>query len=259
VSIRGFRSLLAVVEAGFEPRGIVVGAVAVQIIRPSRCRGFAFQTGEPMIYTDYEQMLRDAWRTAIERLAAEAVKVDAHGVVGVTVSQDTGSSVDGGTVAGTQQVLQLQLLGSAVRVRGEASLGRPFLSMLSMQETLKLLMRGWVPAGIAVGVSAVHVHGWDASPSMRGVTFSNAEMEVPTAGMALARARAEQEVRRALSRTAAEGAVAVDVQILRSAQTCGNGQGMLIEGRIVGTGVVRYRDPVVPISGVRTLSPAEAS
>jgi len=76
--------------------------------------------------------------------------------------------------------------------------------MLSMQDTLRLLLRGWVPSGIAVGVSAVQVHGWDASPSMRGVRFSNAEMEVPTAGMALARARAEHEVRQALAVTGAD-------------------------------------------------------
>ena len=35
-------------------------------------------------------------------------------------------------------------------------LARPFLSMLSMEQTLKLLLRGWVPCGAAFGVAAIH-------------------------------------------------------------------------------------------------------
>lgn len=261
MSLRGFRSLLAVLEAGFEPAGVVMGAVGLQIIRPTGCRGWGPKTGtEPLIFPEYEQALRDAWLSVIGRLEAEATKVGAHGVAGVSVRQQgfSGPSADNPAVRGQQQVLQLQLVGTAIRVRGEVPLERPFLSMLSMDDTLKLLLRGWVPSGIAVGISAVHVHGWASSPYMQRVVFSNAEMTSPTAGMALARTRAEREVRRALVATRAEGTVASTVQVTRSAQSCG-GQGMLIEGLMMGTGVVRYRDPVVPLSAVRNLSQAGAT
>jgi hypothetical protein len=130
--------------------------------------------------------------------------------------------------------------------------------MLSMEDTLKLLLRGWVPSGIVVGISAVHVHGWAASPFMRRTMLSNSEMEVPTAGVALARVRAEHEIRRSLTTTRAEGTVAAQVQVTRSAQSCGGGRGMLIEGFMLGTGVVRYLDPVVAVSAVRDLAEGEA-
>lgn len=249
----GFRSLLAVLGAGFEPAGIVMGAGAFQIFRPTMCWGLAPKTGtEPLVFGPYEQALRNAWHDVITRLEAEALGAGAHGVVGVSLRQEVSAS---GSVA-AQQLLQLQLVGSAVRVRSAAPLPRPFLSTLSMDETLKLLVRGWIPSGIAVGISAVHVHGWAASAFMQGTTFSNAEMRAPTAGMALARARAEYEVRRALVATRADGMVATALQLDRSAQACGNNQGVLIEGRIIGSGVVRYRDPVAAVSGVRNLSPA---
>ena len=84
-------------------------------------------------------------------------------------------------------------------------------------------------------------------------------MSVPTAGMALARRRAEDEVRRALAATAAEGSVAADVSFTRTSQSCGGGQGVLIEGRVVGTGVVRYRESVLALSAVRDLSGSRVS
>lgn len=140
------------------------------------------------------------------------------------------------------------------RVPGVAPLVCPFLSMLSMDDTLKLLLRGWVPSGIAIGVSTVHVHGWAATPWRRGRLTQNMEMTAPTAGMALARNRAEDAARRSLVATRAEGLIAADVEVTRAQQSCGGGQGMLIEGQVAGTGVVRYRDPVVTLSAARNLT-----
>ncbi len=170
----------------------------------------------------------------------------AHGVVGVSVAQSEGTI--------TEPVTMLRLTGSAVRVAGSPRLERPFLSMLSMEETLKMLLRGWVPKGIVYGLSAVHVHGWAASPFRQGALFTNAEMSAPTAGMQLARQRAEHEVRNSLRPARAEGSVGATVEITRFPQSCGHGQGVLVEGRILGTGVVRYRTPVTPVSALRSLA-----
>lgn len=157
------------------------------------------------------------------------------------------------------EAMQLRLVGTAVEMPGVAPLRRPFVSMLTMDEVLKLMLRGWIPSGIAVGFSAVHVHSWSASPLSKGIVFANAEMESPTSGMALARARAEAEVRKALVDRGG-GTVAADVQLNYSQQRCsGSGGGLLIEGLIIGTSVVRYREPVVAVSGVRNLSSARSS
>jgi len=238
-----------------------MGAIGLQIIRPTGCRGLRPKTGtEPLIFPEYERTLMGAWESVIGRLESEAAKVGAHGVVGVSVRQEAsdGLTINNSALRGSQQVLQLQLVGTGVRVRGAPPLRRPFLSMLSMEDTLKLLLRGWVPSGIAVGISEIHVHRWASSPFMSGTLLSNAEMGVPTAGMALARARAEHGMRQSLTAARAEGTVASQVQLTRSAQSCSGGQGMFIEGFIMGTGVIRYRDPVVGVSAVRNLSATSA-
>jgi uncharacterized protein YbjQ (UPF0145 family) len=246
MSLPGFRSLLTVLESGFERAGFVMGAVAFQLMRPTSCMGSSRFGTEPLIYPDYEQAVRTAWRVAIDRLEGEAASRGAHGVVGVTATDEA--------VAGSPFLHQLQLVGSAVRVAHLQPLARPFLSMLPMDDTLKLLLRGWVPSGIAFGFSAVHVHGWAASALMQNTVLANAEMSSLTMGMQLARVRAEDEVRGSLQLSQSQGAVASTVSLQRLPQTCGGGQGALIEGRIVGTGVVRYREPAVAVSAARNLA-----
>ena len=248
MSLPGFRSMLAVLSAGFEPRGVVMGALALQLYQPACYKRLTGAT-EPLVFRTYEQSLRDAWQETIARLEREAAKSGAHGVVGVSVNAN-----DSAGLAASTGVREFRLVGTCVVVPGAPSLERPFVSMLSMDDTLKLLLRGWVPTGIVVGISAVHVHGWAASPIRQGKMFANAELEAPTAGMALARARAEHEARRSLVAVRAEGLVAAQLTVTRSTQPCGGGQGMLIEGRLTGTGVAHYRDPVVPVSAVRNLT-----
>lgn len=251
MSLRGFRSLLAVLDRGFEPAGVAMGAASYQIVRPTGCRGFGFKTtSEPSVFPAYEKALRTAWQMAIDRLEADARRVGAHGVVGVGVAQQAQTAT---------QPFMVRLTGSAVRVRRSASLARPFLSMLSMEDMLKLLLAGWIPTGIAIGISAVHAHGWGASPFTQGSAFTNAEMVAPTAGMQLAQARATAEARSALRACRATGMVGATVALDRHVQECGGGtvgggQGVLIEGRVFGTGVVRYRASAAPIRAVRDLA-----
>lgn len=248
MSLPGFRSLLTVLESGFESVGPVMGAVAFQLVRPTTCIGtFPFGT-EPVLYPIYEQAVREAWRCALERLEAEAVANAAHGVVGVTASTEA---------MGGMYLTQVRLIGTAVRIAGEPLLARPFLSLLPMDETLKLMLRGWVPSGIAFGFSAIHVHGWAARPLAQKAFLTNAEMPALSTGMQIARERAEEDMRAALEISRAEGALASTISFDRTAQKCGNGNGVLIEGRILGTGVVRYREPAVSISAARNLTRRE--
>jgi uncharacterized protein YbjQ (UPF0145 family) len=135
----GFRSLLTVLESGFESGGIVMGAAGFQLLRPSSCASIFGASGEPVLFPYYEESVRNAWRTAIDRLEAETASIGAHGVVGVSISNQSDPRTS---------VTQLSLLGTAVRVPGAEPLSRPFLSLLSMDDTLKLLLRGWVPCGV---------------------------------------------------------------------------------------------------------------
>ncbi|MGH9123734.1 MAG: hypothetical protein ACRDZ8_03270 [Acidimicrobiales bacterium] len=128
-----------------------------------------------------------------------------------------------------------------------------------MDDTLKLLLRGWVPAGIGFGFSAVHVHGWAVSPLNQGTVMTNAEMNAPSQGMFVSRRRAEDDLCASLGSISAEGVLASEISLRRVAQRCTNGQGVMIEGQMLGTAVVHYRDPVVPLTAVRNLTKAGRS
>ncbi len=245
MSIPGLRSLLVTMDQSVTPLGVALGAGIFQIWRPTSCATLMGRSGEPLVPAWYENALRDAWATAVARLDDEARRMGAHGVLGTTVTQQW--LVEGST-------LQVELRGAAVRLEGEPALGRPFLSTLSMQSFLKLLIGGWVPTGIAWGVSAVHVHGYDASPLLEGTALSNAEMAVPTAGVLLTRGRLEAQARATLAACGAEGGVGMTLEMERRPQGCGGGKGVLIEGLMLGTGVVRYRPSLATASLARDLA-----
>src|SRR5438552_10253615 len=136
--MKGLRALLAVLDLEFEPAGVVMGAGVFQVYRPAGCRGLGFKTsGEPLIYTAYEEVLRQAWASALGRLQDEARAAGAHGVLGINVTQTWSG--------GAPSHFQLQLTGTAVRLRGQPPSQRPSFSTLSMSDFLKLLMGGWVP------------------------------------------------------------------------------------------------------------------
>lgn len=242
MSLGGLRSQLVVLDAGYEPIGVVMGAGAYQVYQPLGCYG---GVGAASDFRAYEESLRLAWADVLLRLEDEARRVEAHGVIGVyPIEQRPGPG---------PSMLQLQLVGTAVRVPGEPPLQRPFLSMLSMEDMLALLLRGWTPSSIVFGVSAVHVHAWNASPAMQGAAFTNAEMDAPTAGVREARARAERHARDMLRQTGARGLIASTVEV-DPVSRAGNAEGLLIEGRILGTGVVRFGEAIAGVMGVRNLA-----
>jgi uncharacterized protein YbjQ (UPF0145 family) len=242
MSLSGFRSQLAVLNAGYEPIGVVMGAGAYQVYQPLGCYG---GMGAASDFGAYEESLQLAWADVLLRLEDEARRVQAHGVIGVyPIEQRPGPGAS---------MLELQLVGTAVRVAGESPLQRPFLSMLSMDDMLTLLLRGWTPSSIVFGISAVHVHGWNASPALQGAAFTNAEMDAPTAGIREARDRAERHAREMLRQSRAHGLIAATVEVDPVVQAS-NAEGLLIEGRILGTGVVRFGEAIAGVMGVRNLA-----
>jgi len=92
----------------------------------------------PMVQTLYQ-----ARRTALGRMSAECAELGGHGVVGVMLT--IGSFPAGG--------LEFKAIGTAVRAPGGVKLKKPFTSDLSGQDFAKLIMAGWVPVGMALGIS----------------------------------------------------------------------------------------------------------
>jgi uncharacterized protein YbjQ (UPF0145 family) len=242
------RSLLAVRDEGLLSAGVVVGAATYQVMQPMGCNarwgfgkaGASVTSGALLEYVDYVDGVAMTWRDAIERLEREAVAAAAHGVTGIAVRQEKLQNQQGG--------YQVQLVGSGVVVPGVAPLKRPFLSMLSMPDTLKLLLRGWIPTGIGVGASALHVHGLAASSwYQRGAAFKNAEMDAPTLTVNQARNVAEERLRRCTTLAGAHTVVGTAISVDVSNDTCYVGTGLKMVVLMTGTGVVRFREATVPI------------
>ena len=117
-----------------------------------------------------------------------------------------------------------------------------------MADTLKLLLRGWVPRSIVYGLSAVHAHGY-AMNQLRPI--ASYEVEVLSKAKILAGTRAEQDAR-TIMRDHGGGAVGASLTFQRTPQDC-NGPSVLVEGLFTATTVVRYRDPIGAISMMRDL------
>jgi hypothetical protein len=88
---------------------------------------------------------------------------------------------------------------------------------------------------------------------LTGSPLSNREMPVPTAAVLLTRERLEAQVRASLAACRAQGGVGVSLEMERRSQACGGGDGVLIDGLMLGTGVVRYRPAVALAALARDL------
>jgi uncharacterized protein YbjQ (UPF0145 family) len=228
-------ALLIALDTGFAPVTTVLGATTYQL-NPQAWYCRAWSTGGHRVLENYEDALDAMWTAAVDRLEDEARAVGAHGVIGVSLREET---VGVG-------VHQLQLSGTAVVVPGAPVLAEPFLSYLAADDVLRLLRGGWAPTAIGWGVAAVHVHSWSNNAWWQGTTFTNAEMQVPTEAMQEARARCQHHLHRTLG-SAGGVLVSSDLTVVRTPQKCGNQEGgTLIRGRLTGTAVVRFGAPAAP-------------
>jgi uncharacterized protein YbjQ (UPF0145 family) len=176
--------------------------------------------------------------TAVERLAAECAELGGDGVVGLRVSR--GSFVLGGQ--------EFSAVGTAVRARGSgtgAARGdaAPFTSDLSGQDFAKLIMAGWVPAGLVLGVSIGACHDdWQTTRQTRRWS-GNREVAGWTDVVNRSRRDARDRLGRDLERLGAEGAVIARMQLRVTVRDCPAQPGRrdhIVEASILGTAVARF-------------------
>ena len=232
--------LLAGLDAGFTVAGVALGAATFQLNSNTyACTGFRSGQGA-IVLERYETALGRLWQQALEQLSAEATRQGAHGVIGVSARHDR-------VAAG---VHQLQLSGTAVRARGadEVRLDRPFLALMDLSDTVRLVRSGWIPVGIGWGVAAVHVHSWGNNAFWQGTALSNAEMSTPTFAVQLVRSRAQASVGRSLAEVSGASLVGATLSVERVSQKCGNAEGSLVTASLLGTAIHRYRaSPARPL------------
>jgi uncharacterized protein YbjQ (UPF0145 family) len=241
----------AVRSVGFEPAGQVLGAAVYNVgytggygcpgawgtyrmgWGPAATTQVSSQGGYgsfgPLVTTMYE-----ARRKAISRMAAECAELDGHGVVGVRLA--IGQFPAGG--------LEFKAIGTAVRAPGARALRTPFTSDLSGQDFAKLVGSGWMPAGLALGISIAARHDDWRTVGLTRWSAGNAEVTGWTELVNEARHDAREQLDADVKRIGAEGVVIASMNFTVRERECPaqeGGRDHIVEAVNVGTAIVRFK------------------
>lgn len=249
LSVDGFAAIRSV---GFEPVGQVFGAAVYPLFAtaavscpgtathplipgaPARAGGWAGSAAR------IAQALYDGYRTAIDRMTGECSDLGGHGIVGASL-QVTETPGDNFTAA----TVEFKVIGTAVRGRDCPPLARPFTTELSGPDFAKLLMDGWVPAGIILGISAAGLHDTLVTTSSGPWGTGNAEVPAYTNLMVYVRQDARSRLEQMVRGLGAEGVVVSAMTLhVRSGECRAHliGADHFAEAVIIGTAVARFAD-----------------
>jgi uncharacterized protein YbjQ (UPF0145 family) len=213
----------AIRDIGFEPVGQVFGAAVYYLatVAGVSCPGTSaagyplpeapgapgasgrsLVTGFPGAGARLAQGLYEGRRTAIDRMAGECADLGGHGIVGAAlrVTEIPATSF-------TAAAIKFTVTGTAVRAGGCPLLARPFASDLSGMEFAKLVMAGWVPAGIALGISVAGLHDDMVTTSSGPWRTGNAEVPAYAGLMTRVRQDARERLERSVRELGADGVV----------------------------------------------------
>ena len=239
----------AIRSVGFEPVGQVFGAAVYSVgytgfscpgtWRPDsdQTPGSATQvSGEkgPGSFAPLVQAIYQARHAAIDRMTAECTALGGHGVVGVRLSR--GSFPLGG--------LEFTAIGTAIRAPGAANgPPAPFTSDLSGQDFAKLIMTGWVPAGLVLGISIGSRHDDRTTARQARWGSGNAEVAGWTELVGQSRHDARDQLDSEVRRLGGEGVVIAAMQMRVRQQDCPAQVGRrdhIVEATLIGTAVARF-------------------
>lgn len=226
----------AIRGAGFQAVGQVFGAAvhAARAATGSSCPGAWRSSGGLEPFGPLVRAMYQARQAAIGRMVHECVRLGGHGVVGVRLSE--GILPVGG--------LQFTAIGTAVRAPGAASGPRaPFTSDVSGQDFAKLIAAGWVPVGIAQGISIGSRHDdWTTARQARW-SIGNAEVTGWTELVNQCRRDARRQLETDVMRLGAEGVVLTAQRMRVRERDCPATVGQrdhVVEATLVGTAIAGF-------------------
>lgn len=192
---------LVIKEAGFHPRGLVLGSSIFHI-------GFAARGwSSSREVTQLTQAMYSARELALARMEEEAEVLGADGIVGVRL--DVGFYEWG---RGTAEFIAI---GTAVSAEDGGNWktpeGKPFTSDLSGQDFWTLLQAGHAPLGLVLGTCVYHVAHQGMFTAM-GNIGQNKEMPNFTQALYEARELAMERMQDEAKKLSAEGIVGVQIQ-----------------------------------------------
>jgi uncharacterized protein YbjQ (UPF0145 family) len=242
----------AIRGVGFEPVGQVLGAAVYNIgytggwACPGAWAGYGgfatpYQsvtavsgTGSSMgSFGPMVQTLYQARRRALGRMTEECAELGGHGVVGVLLT--IGQFPAGG--------LEFKAIGTAVRAPGGTALKQPFTSDLSGQDFAKLIMAGWAPAGLALGISIGARHDDWLTINQTRWGSGNAEVHGYTDLVNQARHDARSQLDRDVTRIGADGVVVKSMDMRIRERECPmqeHRRDHIAEVTIIGTAITKF-------------------
>jgi uncharacterized protein YbjQ (UPF0145 family) len=253
----------AIRTTGFEPAGQVLGAAVYNIgyvgygcpaygygmgMYPGRFAGPARSvttvsgTGGTLgSYAPVVKTLYQARRTAIGRMTTECQELGGHGVVGVRLT--IGSFPAGG--------LEFKAIGTAVRAAGARGPKTPFTSDLSGQDFAKLVLAGWMPVSLVLGISIGARHDDWVTVSQTRWGAGNTEVSGYTELVNETRHDARVQLERDVARHGADGVVVQEMDMRIGEHECPMQEGRrdhVVEATIIGTAIAHFKPRQAPVS-----------
>jgi uncharacterized protein YbjQ (UPF0145 family) len=241
----------AIRSVGFEPVGQVFGAAVYSAGSASAyiCPGASGSSGGglparpaaqvsgrggPGSFGPLVQTMDLARQTAVGRMITECAELGGHGVVGVRLTR--GSFPLGGP--------QFTAIGTAVRARGAArGLPVPFTAEVSGQDFAKLIMTGWVPAGLVAGISIGSRHDDRKTTRQARWGSGNAEVAGWTELVSQSRHDARHQLEKDVKRLGADGVVIATMEMRVRERDCPETVGRrdhIVEATLIGTAIARF-------------------
>lgn len=213
------RELTAVSAVGFEPVGQVLGTAVFNLGNTGAwdCPGAWTTVGGPSSHwtpslAPLAKAVHAARRLALARAVAECRALDGDGIVGIQLTTNHFFS----------HTTEFTAIGTAVRAHGRIRPQQPFTSHLGGQDFARLLRAGWVPTGLALGVSlAIRHDDWRASRLLRGRPFAGNE-EVEGHTRLIGHVRKEARERLSSTRASTAAAAATGSSWTRSPRSAGD-------------------------------------
>ena len=258
----------AIRSVGFEPVGQVLGAAVYNVgytggyscpgawagyggyVTPYRSITAVSGAGGMGSYNALVKTMYEARHKAIDRMTTECVELGGHGVVGVKLT--IGSFPAGG--------LEFKAIGTAIRAPGvppipvgargakKAKHWGPFTSDLSGQDFVKLIMKGWVPAGLVLGISIGSRHDDWLTVGQTRWGAGNAEVIGYTELVNEVRHDGRVQLEKDVRRQGAEGVVVSRMDLRVHERECPmqeHGKDHVVEVTVVGTATARFASPGV--------------
>lgn len=227
-------------QAGFRPVTQVMGS-SVYHVGWQRTPGQGFMRFS-VAYTEelavVSQAMNHARGLALGRLMEETERVGANGVIGVRVTRSE--------YEWAADMIEFQMVGTAVRSENVPKGRRPFLTNLSGQDFWKLFQSGYWPVGVVAGSTVFYVvGGWAAQMANNSFWMSRQNMEITefAQGVSLARHRAMGLVYDQARSLQASGVVGMSIEQGQKEHKVdlGNDQertDMICTFHAIGTGIV---------------------